>query len=289
MSLLAYTQRKKTMKPGKGPLTQRVLNTPPPCSFEDLRSAFMAKASAGVMPPGTVAELSQAIKTNAFRAGFVFEPIYGRKRVMAYEALARPRSNGQDYPIQRLADQMYDLGLSVQLDTLSVANALREARRFPMTINISASSALSEDFWNALMPRIAKFDPAGLIFEILEHEIPAHADITALQALKPLGYRFALDDYAPSPLDDVRLNVFGPCLDFIKIEGACLQQLYVQDPKALKSLAADLKIRYPSVQLIAEHVKHFDQAALLFDLGFDGVQGRALREEDYLRTILGVT
>ena len=227
--------------------------------------------------------IRNALQADAFKSKVLFEPIFGRDKILAHEALARPEGNGQAFPIQILANQMYNFGYSSQLDTLTSLNALHQTRKFPITLNISVESALSEKFWDLLIPRIARYSPRDVIFEILEHNVDLSADTMVIEALRGAGYRFALDDFGLGAMHNRRLQVFGPIMDFIKIDGYYLQDLYVHNPDNLKSLVKYLRSSYPQAQLIAEHVKHFDQAQILFALGFCGVQGRNLRVSDFKR------
>ena len=231
-------------------------------------------------------DIKRALDSDAFRAKALFEPIFGPKNILAHEALARPEGNGQAFPIQALANKMYRLGFAAQLDTLTALNALKHAREFPLTLNISVESALSEKFWNALLPRIARFSPQDIIFEILEHDVHPAADTLILESVRGMGYRFALDDFGLGGSHNRRLQVFGDYVDFIKIDGAYLQKLYVHDPDNLKALIKYLNMTYPKAALIAEHVRHFDQAAILFAMGFAGVQGRDLSIEIYQQGVL---
>lgn len=251
-------------------------------SFDSLYTAFRNAANGKVSASSSaLSNVKNALEANAFKSEAIFEPIFGREHIIAHEALARPQGNGQDFPIQTLANQMYDLGFSSQLDTLTALNALRHAKLFPVTLNISVESALCEKFWDILIPQIARHSPKDIIFEILEHDVDTKADTMIIEAVRAAGYRFALDDFSIGAIHNRRLQIFGNIVDFIKIDGGYLQKLYVHEPENLKALIKYLKMTYPKVSLIAEHVKHFDQAAILFALGFVGVQGRNLREEDY--------
>lgn len=229
-----------------------------------------------------LSNIKNALEANAFKADVCFEPIFGRSEILAYEALARPEgNNGQLFPIQTLANQMYTLGFGSQLDTLTTLNALSKIENFPVTLNISVESALSEAFWDSMIPKLAIYDPKSIIFEILEHDVSVDANTMVLEAVRGAGYRFALDDFGLGGLHNRRLQVFGDIVDFIKIDGAYLQKLYVHEPESLKALIRYLNAEYPQAELIAEHVKHFDQAEILFALGFTGVQGRNLRRDEY--------
>lgn len=214
------------------------------------------------------------------------EPIYGKQNYIAYEALFRPSENITSLSISELSKMFYHLGAQEKFDALTLQKGLNDAKNFPVTLNISVKSALSPEFWNNIEGVLKNHNPQDIIFEILEHDVALDADISHLETLKELGFKFALDDFSIGESHKNRLAVFTDLIDYIKIDGP-LVRAGLGDKNTpftendFIKLTDNLREVAPHTKLIAEHVNNAKEAASLFWLGFDGVQGRDLNPEDF--------
>ena len=229
---------------------------------------------------------ASALVTNAFAQGAVREPIFGREGVIARESLIRPGTKTYKFSVGDLSLEFYKKRLHVDFDLLTCAIGLQHVKKFPVTLNISVESALTPTFWQQIEEYIAHRAPQDIIFEILEHEVSPSVDISHLEDLKERGYRFALDDYSVGSGHVNRLLAFGDLVDYVKIDGKLVRAgLGDNDtkftPEDFDSVIAQIRDHAPHTQLVAEFVETREEADRLFEMGFAGVQGRALKEEDF--------
>ena len=233
----------------------------------------------------SISNTSLALNTHALMKPMDYEPIYGQSDILAWEALGRPSSNGQPFRIQEISDQLVAFGHEEALDKISVTNAVIGAddkQHYPLSVNISLKSAMSENFWLDLVELLGNRPPSGIIFEILEHPVQDEkASIAHLIELKKIGYRFALDDIGIGTEHEKRLKLLGGIADFIKIDGRLIREKLSDDPNALEAFITKLKTECPNAQIVAEHVQNFSDARTLFAMGVDGVQGQNLRAQHY--------
>jgi len=230
-------------------------------------------------------DITQSVINDAYKNGAIQEPIYGVNEIIASESLARPKDkiNGS-YSIGLLSEEFYKRGLAEKFDALTCSVGIDHARHFPATLNIAVESVLSVSFWEKIDDHVKGVDPKNFIFEILEHDVDPNADISHLHELKDMGYRFALDDYYGNKIDSRRLAVFGELVDYIKIDGPLVRaglgdEVKGHSAEKFREVFDDIKARFPDVMLIAERVRSAEEAQKLFDMGFDGVQGRDLKPE----------
>ncbi|MGH1378454.1 MAG: EAL domain-containing protein [Alphaproteobacteria bacterium] len=259
-------------------------------SYNCLMDAFK-RAETIVNEPDVIAEFKEALESNAFKRRHIkTEAIYGQNETIAYEILSRPNNGEKSFSIGHLSQLSYELDIAREFDALTCSNALKVAEESPLTrpitLNISVDSALSYNFWGFLGAKIEKFEPEDIIFEILENDVDVNADITHLKNFQDRGYRFALDDFSIGQDHENRLSVFGDLVDFIKIDGPFVRAgLGDEDTEFTKeqfdTTIQRLRDDYPNSKLIAERVNNREEAQYLFDMGFSGVQGWDLKEQDF--------
>ncbi len=261
----------------------------PKHSFDAVRRAVIPDRGISLHEFST--EIAQSVINDAYKNGAVQEPIYGVNGIIASESLVRPKDsiNGR-YSTGALSEEFYRRGLSEEFDVLTCSIGIDHANHFPTTLNISVESALSVSFWEKIAVQVKDIDPKKFIFEILEHDVDPNADISHLHELKDKGYRFALDDYCGNKIDARRLAVFGELIDYIKIDGPLVRaglgdKVEGHSAEKFREVIDYLKAQFPNVMLIAERVRSADEAQKLFDMGFDGVQGRDLKPEFFHYTI----
>ncbi len=255
----------------------------PKHSFDAVRRVIVPDS--GMALHEFASDIAQSVINDAYKNGAIQEPIYGVDKIIASESLARPKDkiNG-NYSIGAISEEFYRRGLAEKFDALTCSIGIDHAEHFPATLNIAVESALSIAFWEEIDRHVKGVAAENFIFEILEHDVDIRADISHLYELKDMGYRFALDDYSGNKIDTRRLYVFGELVDYIKIDGPLVRAgLGDEDTGSsaakFESIFNFLKINYPDVMLIAERVRTAQEAQTLFDMGFDGVQGRDLKPE----------
>lgn len=247
------------------------------------RSVFRAYNS-GHHQPAEIQEHTDFFKAMLGRdaAHVRLENFYGvNQRAFAAEALTSFQSTSRQLPTQNVVDQAYGLGLAREFDTAVTTKAMKVNSPLPIAYNISVESSLDPRFWSALQPHMSR-EPS--IFEILEHNVPAGADIGHLRDLREQGHRFALDDFNLGSTHEARLALYAPVTDIIKIDGGlvrdCLDERNGRTEQDLALLAtrlkSDMRPYNPSVIILAEHVQNFTEANKLFDMGFGAVQGHKL-------------
>jgi EAL domain-containing protein (putative c-di-GMP-specific phosphodiesterase class I) len=193
------------------------------------------------------------------------------QRILGYEALMRG-PKGTPYESPPLAFAMAaTLDILERLDTRCIEIASRIACDGLLFINAHPRTIVRSDaFWSA----VGAFSraPEAVVFEVVEHS-PVREDdlVRALQELRSLGFKIAVDDLGEGASGLRRLVEFAP--DFAKIDRFFIAGID-RDRKrravvdGIVRMSADLGTR-----IIAEGVEHEDELAVLCDLGVTLVQG----------------
>ncbi len=240
-----------------------------------------------------------ALLTDAFKNGIEQESILGPDgEFIAYEVLARPKDEfGREYSIAKISEELYRKGLHIEFDTLTCANGLEHAEKFPVTFNIAVKTALSPHFFDDFKQRMLEqgLRADDVIFEILEHDVDVKENIDHLKALKKEGFRFALDDVAKAGADRHRMQLFGDLIDFIKVDGPLVRAYFEgsfdiknEDSKVIKTytrndfetLIEQAQRRCPSAQIICERVRNSHEAEIFLNRNF-AVQGRDINNQKF--------
>lgn len=265
---------------------------------------LLKKALSKLVPGESALEYMQALLHDAFKNGAIQESIYSEDDYLAHESLARPKDKyGRIYSIARIARMFYERGMAVEFDTLTTKIGFEYAKKFPATFNISIESALSPKFWENIQEEAEKIGQENLIFEILEHEISPDVDISVFHERKARGYCFALDDFSLGKSHENRLAVFGEHVDYIKIDGPLIRAFLESEfheehddgtsihytKEDFETVISGIKQFYqdkglPLPGLIAERVYNAEEARILFEMGFTGVQGRELKPTHFYYT-----
>lgn len=142
-------------------------------------------------------------------------------------------------------------------------------------INLSGTTLSNPDFASFVRHELQRsgFAAQALCFEISDIEaISNHASVRHfISALKPAGCRFALDDFGSPKVSFSHLR--GLAVDFIKIDGAIIQNI-LKSPADLAKLRAIATVcKKIEVRAIAEFVESEETLEKLRELGIDYAQG----------------
>ncbi len=249
---------------------------------------------------------AQALFSGALKNGSIKpEPIYGLDGYIAHEFLTRPRQKNpllprQQFNIESLSREFYEKDLHVEFDVTLCEVILENATNLPATLNIHPKSAQYDEFWRGIEPLLKDHPPQDIIFEILEYDIDKTADVSALRDMKSKGYGVWLDDFTINSPDDKnilapnhdnRLAVFDGIYNVIKFDGPLVKSFMgCKDSQKDHGFTDECLIRLmnylgnniPSnISFVAEHVQNREEANILFNMGFMGVQGFNLDSKDF--------
>jgi len=176
-------------------------------------------------------------------------------------------------------------GLTEDIDRWVVRNLISwsmEQKRtrpqwdIPMfSINLSEAAIVNPDFARFVRQELQRsgFPPSQLCFEIGELEtISNHENVAHfIAALKPVGCRFTVDDFGSVKLSFSNLN--GLRLDFVKIDGVIIQNMF-KTPADLSKLKAIISVcQKLGMQTVAEFVEDDKTLEKLREIGIDHAQG----------------
>lgn len=173
-----------------------------------------------------------------------------------------------------------------------IANKQTQKAEFTRTINVSARSVCSSEFWDIVNPvLLEEADPGRFVFEIVEYGggfSPKEEEIAIIRSAYERNCRFALDDVSSS--DDERISVFAPFCEILKIDG----NAYIDasnKPGMLRNLCSDIRISFAlaafcengndilavkPLTVLAEFVGRDDNPQDLHEKGINLMQGRDL-------------
>ncbi|MBY0270264.1 MAG: EAL domain-containing protein [Burkholderiales bacterium] len=142
-------------------------------------------------------------------------------------------------------------------------------------INLSESAISNPEFARFVLAELrrTKFAPNRLCFEVGELEtISNHKNIVRfIAALKPAGCRFTADAFGSVKLSFTHIH--GLALDFIKIDGVIIQNMF-KTPADLMKLRAIVGVcQKLGLRTIAEFVEDDRTLEKLRELGIDYAQG----------------
>jgi diguanylate cyclase (GGDEF)-like protein len=229
------------------------------------------------------AELEQELRTGLARGDIhtVFQPLIdaSTRDVCGVEALARwtSPSRGSVSPevFIRVAEKA---GLIDQLGFEILKTAVREAAQWPeigVSVNISPLQ-LRNPYLAAQVRSIlaaANFDPRRLTIEVTEGVLISNPDQAkrAMQALKSLGIKIALDDFGCGYASIGALREFG--FDRMKIDRSLILALDLDASGGAVLLATIALASALKLPVTAEGIETEDQAAIVKLSGCDELQG----------------
>lgn len=143
------------------------------------------------------------------------------------------------------------------------------------SINLSTESICNPSFAGFIRTRINASGISGqrLCFEITEADTLAHPDSARyfIAALKPLGCRFALDNFGSVKVSFAHLKDLP--VDYLKIDGSIVQNILKNPGDLARARAISLTCQRLGMRTIAESVESAEVLAKLREIGFDYAQG----------------
>ncbi|WP_082480016.1 MULTISPECIES: EAL domain-containing protein [unclassified Rhizobium] len=221
----------------------------------------------------------------------VFQPLVSASdgRVRGVEALARwqaPTGNVSPETFIPLAERS---GLIDALGALMLSASIIHAKRWNdlyLSVNVSPLQLCNPDFPKTVLSIVEResFDPHRLTLEITEGVLIANPDQArrAIESLKRVGVRFALDDFGCGYASIGALRTFG--FDRVKIDRSLVTALGEKSNGKDVLEATVLLATALNIPVTAEGIESTDQANILRAAGCDQLQGylhgKPMRGED---------
>ena len=207
-----------------------------------------------------------------------------------FEVLLRlPGRNGELIHAGEFMPAAEQLGLLASIDrwvirqsVQSLAALHREGRQASFFINLSPVSLGDPELLSMLQKQIAvaQIKPEYLVLEADEPAVMANPSDAAMfmQAVRRIGCRFAIDNFGNNLSTLNRLRDMP--VDFLKVSGSLIRNLSTDELtrtslKAIIDLAKSI-----NKQTIAKFVEKADDLGMLWNLGFDYVQGNYFQQAD---------
>ena len=242
----------------------------------------------------TVHEWEARLKTALEKDGFqlAYQPTVNLHGDPAeyFEVLLRlPGRNGELIHAGEFMPAAEQLGLLAAIDrwvirqsVQSLAALHREGRQASFFINLSPVSLGDPELLSMLQKQIAvaQIKPEYLVLEADEPAVMANASDAAMfmQAVRRIGCRFAIDNFGNNLSTLNRLRDMP--VDFLKISGSLIRNLST-DVLTRTSLKAIIDLaKSMNKQTIAKFVEKADDLGVLWNLGFDYVQGNYFQQAD---------
>ncbi|MCR4348138.1 MAG: EAL domain-containing protein [Sulfuricaulis sp.] len=207
-----------------------------------------------------------------------------------FEVLLRlPGRNGELIHAGEFMPAAEQLGLLAVIDrwvirqsVQSLAALHREGRQASFFINLSPVSLGDPELLSMLQKQIAvaQIKPEYLVLEADEPAVMANPSDAAMfmQAVRRIGCRFAIDNFGNNLSTLNRLRDMP--VDFLKISGSLIRNLST-DVLTRTSLKAIIDLaKSMNKQTIAKFVEKADDLGVLWNLGFDYVQGNYFQQAD---------
>lgn len=164
----------------------------------------------------------------------------------------------------------------------SLAALHREGRKASFFVNLSPVSLKDPELLSMLQKQIvsARIKPEYLVLEADEPAVMANASDASMfmQAVRKIGCRFAIDNFGNNLSTLNRLRDMP--VDFLKISGSLIRNLST-DALTRTSLKAIIDLaKSMNKRTIAKFVEKADDLGVLWNLGFDYVQGNYFQQAD---------
>lgn len=182
---------------------------------------------------------------------------------------------GGFFPVAEALNMLEDIDRWVVSHAIAWCAQQPEAGDGSCNINLSVDSICNPSFAGYVRSRIGAAGFAGrrICFEITESDMLAHpaAARAFMTALKPLGCRFAMDNFGSVKVSFAHLKDLP--VDFLKIDGSIVQNILKNPGDLARARAISLTCQRLGVRTIAESVESPEVLAKLQEIGFDYAQG----------------
>jgi diguanylate cyclase (GGDEF)-like protein/PAS domain S-box-containing protein len=234
--------------------------------------------------------LKQALDKNGFQ--LAYQPIVNLHGEAAEYFEVLLRLNGPQGELIHAGEFMHaaeHLGLLTAIDQwvirqsiLSLAALHGEGRKTSFFVNLSSDSLRDPDLLALLQKQLTSshIKPEYLVLEADESAVMANPGDAAMfmQATHKIGCKFSVDNFGDhlATLNSLR----NMPIDFLKFSGALIRNLS-SDVLARASLKAIIELaKAMDKQTIAKFVEQADDLGILWNLGFDYVQGNYFQQAD---------
>lgn len=201
------------------------------------------------------------------------------------ELLLRPTTHeGKEIQPGPAVSAFVGLGLAKELDLFLVPEMLSYARDkgcFPISVNVSSSAVVSEEFWQECFKFLREHLKEGgkktdVVFEIERSALESDSGLNAIKRVRQAGFRFAIDDFYGDDLLPQQIETIADNIDFIKFTGEAIQR-GIEGKYNLGILVEQARAIGPEKLFVAKWVDNHEQAVrLLKEFKIDAAQGRNL-------------
>ncbi|MBI5783647.1 MAG: bifunctional diguanylate cyclase/phosphodiesterase, partial [Gammaproteobacteria bacterium] len=234
------------------------------------------------------ARLKTALEKDGFQ--LAYQPIVNLHGDPAeyFEVLLRlPGRNGELIHAGEFMPAAEQLGLLASIDrwvirqsVQSLAALHREGRQASFFVNLCPGSLNDPELLSMLQKQIttARIKPEHIVLEADEPAVMANPADAAMfmQAVHRIGCRFSVDNFGNNLSALNRLRDMP--VDFLKVAGSLIRNLST-DALTRTSLKAIIDLaKAMNKQTIAKFVERADDLGVLWNLGFDYVQGNYFQE-----------
>lgn len=205
------------------------------------------KGSLKFLPYSDISNINERYKQNLHWAGRLYEifngdteakiityyqPIYNlqTQKIEKYECLVRIVDKDEvisPFHFLEIAKQINYLP-KITKEVLKQAIEKFQNTTYEFSINITTQDLLDSDFGNYMVGELEKkgLSPSSVVLEVLEDE-DMYDHINAIQNLKQLGFKIAVDDFGIGYSNFQKLQQLQ--LDYIKIDGSLIKNIASND------------------------------------------------------------
>jgi EAL domain-containing protein (putative c-di-GMP-specific phosphodiesterase class I) len=162
----------------------------------------------------------------------------------------------------------------------SLAALHREARQASFFVNLCPGSLKDPELLTLLQKQIASahIKPEFLVLEADEPAVAAHPADAAMfmQAVRKIGCRFSVDNFGNNLATLNRLRDMP--INFLKISGSLVRNLATDDLTRTSLKAIIDLAKAMNTQTVAKFVEKAEDLGILWNLGFDYVQGNYFQQ-----------
>lgn len=210
---------------------------------------------------------------DSHRINIVFQPIIDLRsnRIEGFEALARFSGEPPRPPNEWFADAA-ELGLGEELELLAVQSAIAKLHQVPndtyLSVNVAPRTAVDSYLAAAISPVAER-----IVVELTEHTAVSEYDVllTAVQTLRELGARIAIDDAGSGYASLQHILLLRP--DIIKLDIGLTRGIHSDPARRALGVALVQFGRDIGADITAEGIEETGELDTLKHLGASAGQG----------------